>query len=303
MKKVMLFAVCAVMALTGCNSGQKKMNPADIQDDSLRSIIQARDNEINDMMGTLNDIQQGFSEINAAENRVSIAKDGEGADKATVIKQQIQFIAQRMKENRELIKKLQDQLRETGFKGDQMKKTIENLQAQLIQKDGELKKLRAELQAKNIHIAELDETISGLNSDVASLNTSVQNLSTEKSNLTKEKAQLQTESNKKSETISTQDKQLNTAWYVFGTKKELKQNNILNGGKVLREGFNRNYFTKIDIRVDKEIKLYSKSAKILTAHPSSSYSLTKDTNGQYVLRISDPESFWSTSKYLVVQVK
>ena len=303
MKKVMLFAVCAVMALTGCNSGQKKMNPADIQNDSLRSIIQARDNEINDMMGTLNDIQQGFSEINAAENRVSIAKDGEGADKATVIKQQIQFIAQRMKENRELIKKLQDQLRETGFKGDQMKKTIENLQAQLIQKDGELKKLRAELQAKNIHIAELDETISGLNSDVASLNTSVQNLSTEKSNLTKEKAQLQTESNKKSETISTQDKQLNTAWYVFGTKKELKQNNILNGGKVLREGFNRNYFTKIDIRVDKELKLYSKSAKILTAHPSSSYSLTKDTNGQYVLRISDPESFWSTSKYLVVQVK
>lgn len=107
MKKVMLFAVCAVMALTGCNSGQKKMNPADIQNDSLRSIIQARDNEINDMMGTLNDIQEGFSEINAAENRVTIAKDGEGADKATVIKEQIQFIAQRMKENRELIKKLQ----------------------------------------------------------------------------------------------------------------------------------------------------------------------------------------------------
>ena len=303
MKKVMLFAVCAVMALTGCNSGQKKMNPADIQNDSLRSIIQARDNEINDMMGTLNDIQEGFSEINAAENRVTIAKDGEGADKATVIKEQIQFIAQRMKENRELIKKLQEQLKETGFKGDQMRKTIENLQAQLIQKDGELKKLRAELQAKNIHIAELDETISGLNSDVASHNTSVQNLNTEKTNLTNEKAQLQSESNKKSETISSQDKQLNTAWYVFGTKKELKQNNILNNGKVLREGFNRNYFTKIDIRVDKEIKLYSKSAKILTAHPSSSYSLSKDSNGQYVLRINDPQSFWSTSKYLVVQVK
>jgi chromosome segregation ATPase len=303
MKKVMLFAVCAVMALTGCNSGQKKMNPADIQNDSLRSIIQARDNEINDMMGTLNDIQEGFSEINAAENRVTIAKDGEGADKATVIKEQIQFIAQRMKENRELIKKLQEQLKETGFKGDQMRKTIENLQAQLIQKDGELKKLRAELQAKNIHIAELDETISGLNSDVASLNTSVQNLNTEKTNLTNEKAQLQSESNKKSETISSQDKQLNTAWYVFGTKKELKQNNILNDGKVLREGFNRNYFTKIDIRVDKEIKLYSKSAKILTAHPSNSYSLSKDSNGQYVLRINDPQSFWSTSKYLVVQVR
>lgn len=303
MKKVMLFAVCAVLALTGCNSGQKKMNPADIQNDSLRAVIEARDNEINDMMGTLNDIQQGFAEINAAENRVSVAKDGEGADKASVIKDQIQFIAQRMKENRELIKKLQDQLRETGFKGDQMRKTIESLQGQLVQKDNELKKLRAELQSKNIHIAELDQTISGLNSDVASLNTSVKNLSTDKENLTNEKQRLQTENTQKTQTINTQDKQLNTAWYVFGTKKELKANNILSGGKVLREGFNRSYFTKIDIRVDKEIKLYSKSAKILTAHPSSSYTLSKDTNGQYVLRISDPQTFWSTSKYLVVQVK
>ena len=138
---------------------------------------------------------------------------------------------------------------------------------------------------------------------MASLNTSVKNLSTDKENLTNEKTKLQSENTQKTQTISNQDKQLNTAWYVFGTKKELKANNILKDGKVLREGFNRNYFTKIDIRVDKEIKLYSKSAKILTAHPSSSYSLSKDTNGQYVLRINDPESFWSTSKYLVVQVK
>ncbi len=303
MKKVMLFAVCAAMALTGCNSGSKKINPAEIQNDSLRSIIEARDNEINDMMGTLNDIQQGFSEINAAENRVTVAKDGEGADKTAVIKENIQFIAQRMKENRELIKKLQDQLRETGFKGDQLRKTIERLQSQLVQKDGELKKLRAELQAKNIHIAELDETINGLSGDVASLNTSVRNLSADKENLTTEKERLQTENTQKAQTITTQDKQLNTAWYVFGTKKELKAQNILKNGKVLREGFNRNYFTKIDIRVDKEIKLYSTSAKILTAHPSNSYSLSKDTNGQYVLRISDPDLFWSTSKYLVVQVK
>lgn len=302
MKKVILLATCAVLALVGCNTGQKT-NPADLQNDSLRSIIQARDNEINDMMGTLNDIQQGFADINAAENRVTVAKDGEGADKGAVIKENIEFIAQRMKENRELIKKLQDQLRETGFKGDQMTKAIQRLQGQLVQKDNELKKLRAELQAKNIHIAELDETIDGLNSDVASLNTSVKNLNTDKQNLTQEKERLLSDNTEKAQTISTQDKQLNTAWYVFGTKKELKAQNILSGGKVLREGFNRNYFTKIDIRVNKEIKLYSKSAKVLTNHPTNSYSLQKDTNGQYVLRISDPDSFWSTSKYLVVQVK
>ena len=267
-----------------------------IQNDSLRAIIEARDNEINDMMGTLNDIQDGFRAINEAEDRVTIARTGEGATRSAQIKEDIQFIAQRMEENRELIKKLQQQLRETGFKGDQLKKTIDEMTIQLAKKDKELQQLRAELERKDIHISELDKTIDNLHSDV-------QTLTTEKENLTTEKANLQSENEQKTQTISSQDKQLNTAWYVFGTKKELKEQKIIDDGKVLQGSFNKNYFTKIDIRVDKEIKLYSKSAKVLTTHPSSSYSISKDTNGQYVLRITDPTSFWSTSKYLVVQVK
>ena len=78
---------------------------------------------------------------------------------------------------------------------------------------------------------------------------------------------------------------------------------ILDAGEVLRSNFNKDYFTKIDIRIDKEIKLYSKSAEILTSHPASAYTLTRDANKQYVLRITDPQAFWSTSKYLVIQVK
>ena len=112
------------------------------------------------------------------------------------------------------------------------------------------------------------------------------------------------ETKQKTQTISNQDKQLNTAWFVFGTKKELKEQHILQkGDKVLQSNFNKSYFTKIDIRVDKEIKLYSKSAKILTMHPSSSYTLQQDANKQYVLRITNPDIFWSTSKYLVILVK
>lgn len=303
MKKLFIIAAC-VFSLAACNQEKKPaLSPEQIQNDSLRAIISARDNEINDMMGTLNEIQQGFAEINAAENRVTVAKDGEGADKAAVIKENVQFIAQRMKENRELIQKLEEQLKTTGFKSEEMQKSLKQLNAQLVQKDAELKKLRAELEAKNIHIQELDQTITGLNTDVANLKTDKQNLTTEKQNLQTEKQNLQTESAKKTETINTQDKQLNTAWYAFGTKKELKRQKVLADGKVLQGAFNKNYFTKIDIRETKELKLYTKSAKLLTSHPSMSYSLTKDANGQYVLRISDPATFWSTSKYLVVQVK
>ena len=86
-------------------------------------------------------------------------------------------------------------------------------------------------------------------------------------------------------------------------KKELKEQHIMENGKVLQSNFNKNYFAKIDIRIDKEIKFYSKSARILTMHPSGSYTLTPDVNKQYVLRITNPQLFWSTSKYLVVLVK
>ena len=284
MKKVLFMALAiGVFTLYSCNGDKKNSKDDGLeQSDSLSRIIEQKDNEINDMMGTINEIQEGLREINEAENRVNIVKDGEGANKSTQIKENIQFISTTMTRNRELIQKLRQQLRESSFKGDQFKKTISSLMQQIEDKEMQLKQLRAELSAKDIHIAELDETI-------GTLNTSVNELTEE--------------SNKKTETINTQDKQLNTAWYVFGTKKELKEQRILADGKLMQSNFNKNYFTKIDIRVDKEIKLYTKSAKILTVHPADSYKLSQDARNQYVLRITNPELFWSTSKYLVVLVK
>src|SRR3712207_7011697 len=51
-------------------------------------------------------IQEGFHEINQAENRVSIVKDGEGTNKSQQIRENIKFISNAMKRNRELIGKL-----------------------------------------------------------------------------------------------------------------------------------------------------------------------------------------------------
>lgn len=284
MKRLLFFMIgAAVLALSGCKDGRKAPDLSNIhQNDSLQKIIAQKDNEINDMMETFNQIQDGLREISEAEERVSIVKDGEGADKRRQIVENIQFIASTMKQNRALIAKLRQQMRESSVKGDQLKKTIEGLVDQLNQKEQELQKLREELDAKDIHIAALDETINTLNTNVSDL---------------------KSESSRKSQTISAQDKQLNTAWFVFGTKKELKEQNIIKGGRVLESNFNKSYFTKIDIRVDKEVKLYSKSAKILTMHPSGSYTLQRDANKQYVLRITNPQIFWSTSKYLVILVK
>lgn len=284
MRKIAFIAAALLMLqLTGCQEEKKAPVVADTSTtDSLQKIIIQKDNEINDMMSTLNQIQEGLREISEAENRVNIVKNGERSDKAQQIRENIAFISNTMKHNRELVEKLRQQVRESSLKGDQLKTTIENLIKQLDEKDQQLQQLQAELDSKNIHISELDQTISNLNKDVTTL---------------------KEESSQKSQTISNQDKQLNTAWFVFGTKKELKEQHIIEDGKLLQSNFNKSYFTKIDIRVDKEIKLYSKSANIMTTHPSGSYTMTRDANKQYVLRITNPELFWSTSKYLVVMVK
>lgn len=283
MKKLFFMVCCAALLMTGCKDGKNAPGLASVQQtDSLNDVIAQKDSEINEMMGTLNDIEEGFRLINEAENRVALLKNGEGTSKKQNLKENIQFIAERMKQNRELIAKLQKQLESSTLKGGQLKKTIENLTAQLEEKDKQLLALREELDKKDIHISELDETIGNLNTNVSNLSADNQ---------------------QKAETINAQDKQLNTAWYVFGTKKELKGQHILEGGKVMNGNFNKNYFTKVDIRNTTEIKLYSESAKLLTAHPASSYSLTHDASKQYVLRITNPQIFWSTSKYLVVLVK
>lgn len=283
MKKLFLVACVAAFCLTGCNNG-KNDSAAQItaQADSLNGIIAQKDSEINDLLGTLNEIEEGFQQISEAEHRVSLAKDGEGVNKKQKLKEDIQFIADRMKQNRELIAKLQKQLANGTLKGAQLQKTIEGLQKQLEEKDAQLQTLREELDKKDIHIAALDETVNNLNT---------------KTN------RLTAESNQKTETINAQDKQIHTAWYVFGTKKELKEQSIIQDGKVMTGNFNKNYFTKVDIRNLSEIKLYSKSAKLLTIHPSSSYSLVRDANKQYTLHITNSQLFWSTSKYLVVLVK
>ncbi|EHO70205.1 hypothetical protein [Segatella maculosa] len=283
--KKLLFVTAGVvlLALTSCNQDKAKNHLASVeQSDSLKQILAQKDTEINDMVGLMNEVQEGFRQINEAENRVTIAKDGEGNNSKQVLRENIKFITERMKKNRELITKLRQQLSTSSLKGTQLKSTIDNLVKQLDEKDQQMQQLRAELDAKDIHIGELDETINNLNSNVSHLTT---------------------ESAQKTATINAQDKQLNTAWYVFGTKAELKEQRIIADGKVLQGNFNKNYFTKIDIRVDKTVKLYSKSVKILTLHPSSSYTLTRDVNKQYTLNITNPQLFWSTSKFLVIQVK
>ena len=283
MKKMLMMPLC-ILAMVACNDSKQVDEKAQHERDSLMQIIDMKEAELDEIMGSVNEIQEGFRQINEAEGRITVANGNpEAASTKEVIRENIQFIQETMQQNRARIAQLKEKLKNANINMEKLSKTIENLQVQLEEQNRKVQELQAMIADRDVQIVQQGEQIESLNEDV--------------SNLTTENA-------KKQDTIQQQDKDLNSAWFVFGTKAELKEQKILKSGDVLQSGkFNRDYFTKIDIRVDKEIKLYSKSAKLLTNHPSGTYTLAKDAKGQYVLKITNPTQFWSTSKYLVIQVK
>ena len=254
------------------------------QRDSLMQVINQKDEELNEIMDCVNEIQEGFRRINEAEGRVVVAdNNSESASSRSIIMDNMQYIQGAMQKNRELIAQLQQRLKTTTVNVHSLERTIANLQEQMEAQNRRIQELEASLAEKDILITEQGEQIDNLNTHV---NTLTQ------------------ENREQAETVASQDKDLHTAWFVFGTKAELKEQKILQSGDVLKtDDFNKNYFTQIDTRVMKEIKLYSKSAELLTTHPAGTYTLAKDGKGEYVLRITDTVKFWSVSKYLVIRVK
>ncbi len=285
MKKLVLLALCAAL-FASCNNGGGNKDQLKAENDSLLTELSQRNAELDEIMSTFNEVQEGFRQINAAESRVDLQRGNITENSASAKEQiasDIQFITKTMEDNKAQITKLQAQLKSSKNNSAQLKKAIENLTAELELKTRQINELQAELASKNIRIQELDEAVNNLNANVTTLST---------------------DNAAKAKTVAEQDKAINAAWFVFGTKSELKDQKILQKGDVLKNGdFNKDYFTEIDIRTTKDIKLYSKRAEVLTTHPASSYVLEKDDKGQLTLKITNPKEFWSVSKYLVIQVK
>lgn len=287
----MVACVCAGF-LASCDQLGGKTDILKAENDSLLTVLSQRNAELDEMMGTFNQITEGFRQINEAENRVDLQSNrlGEGStDARTRIAQDIEFIQKQMQENKEQIAKLESMLNSSRNQSAQLRKAIESLNQELETRAQRIEALQAELAEKNIRIQELDETVADLTAD---------------------KDALIVETQEQQNTLNQQDLDLHKAWFVFGTRKELREENILTDGgflkkdKVLAESdMNKDYFTEIDVRTTKEIKLYSKSADVLTTHPTGSYSLDKDAEGNLTLHITDEKTFWSVSKYLVIQVR
>lgn len=301
--KRLIYIIVAIVAAgtltTACNGNGK--SAADLKNDSLSEVVEGKEDEIAELEALLQQVEDGFGEIAQAENRIMLERNRGEGNRSQSIQENMDFIKESLTEKQRQIDELQQRINQLRANNEDSKhkydklindyeKRINDFTEQMQGFQAYIMDLEAQIAAKDQTIAEQAANIADQKAEIAEKQTTI--------------SEQTAELDSRARTISTQDKALHTAYYVFGTKKELKEQNILKDGDVLKQGnFNKSYFTEIDVRTTKTIKLYSSSAQMKSVHPAGSYTLEKDEKKQYVLRIVDADKFWSTSKYLVILVK
>ena len=280
MKRILLFCLSAIV-ITSCVENSAEYKKLLSENENLRVEKMKTVTDLDEMISTLNDIQTDIQTIRETENYLMIEQDRElSKSKKDQIKQDILLIAQTLKTNKEQLAALETKLKNSNVQSAGLQKTIERINEELNQKSLMIASLQEELVKKDIQILGLNEDLETL-----ALTSSIQEVR-----------------------ITEQDIELHNVYYCYGTKKELKEQNILTGGgifskvKALQGNFNRDYFIQIDLRDETEIQLFSRKAKIHSNHPVNSYMFTKDPNGNLTLVVIDPELFWSLGRYLVIEV-
>ncbi len=291
--KKLFYAIIAVAVLAGgCNGKKSKEEMRLIQlTDSLRNEATAKDTSINGMLASFNEIESNLNVIKEKQALISLStKKGElTPDVRTRIKNDIQLINDLLAKNKATIASLNKKLKNSNMKVDELQKMVDQLTASIAEKDKE--------------IASLKEQLEKLNFSVTSLNASIDTLKTERK-------QLQSTVEDRDRTVEARTNELNTAYYVIGTKKDLIAKNIIakEGGFIginstvkVKQEVSESNFTKVDIRNFGEVPVSGKKVKLVTTHPAGSYRMVTDAKGAVEkIEITNPSKFWSVSKYLVV---
>ncbi|MBR9830568.1 Cbp1 family collagen-binding glycoprotein adhesin [Acidiluteibacter ferrifornacis] len=283
MKKYVFGAIIVAFTIA-CN--QEEVDKLNQENANLESQTISKDSTINEMMATFNIIQENLDEIKRRENLVEINTDGDAErslGRTEKINRDLQRINQLMIENKNLIASLNKKSKASGAKLSEFERMIANLNKRVKDKDGEISRLKEELEGMNFKVKELNQSID----------------------------ELALENMRKQKELEANIDELNTAYFAYGTYEELNSKNVLTkeGGflglgkqEALKDGFNTEYFSIIDKTKTKSFLIYSKKAELVTNHPKGSYKFIGDDKRIDSLVITDPDSFWKASKYMVVLV-
>jgi hypothetical protein len=283
MKKIFIILLVVPFAFACKN---KELDALKAKSDSMAFELKHRDSTINNFFESFNQIEANLDTIKKKEKIVTVsATSGDMApDIKDRINSDVQLIYDLMQQNKKTIAHLRKQMKKSDLRIIELEKTIATLTKQIEERDLEISQLKEKLEKMNFQLQILTSNVDSLSS----------------------------ENKSKDAVIGSKTEALNTAYYAFGTQKELIANKIITkeGGFIgigksakLADNFNKEYFTKVDIKKVNSIDIKAKKAKLLTSHPSSSYKFEGTASSVDKLIILNAEEFWSVSKYLVIQVE
>ena len=284
MKKIAYYLVAAtiIVMATSCNGGSASMKE---QLDSLQTAYEQRDadyNELNDYLGV---IATGLDSIALQEGQL-LKNDESPTLNREQIKKNLDSFQQTLKNQRERIDVMEKKLKTNQKYTAHLRSIIATMKQQLAQKDEEIANLRKLVDDKNVDIAKLKENVVNLqqrNEMQAGLIAS------------------------QHETILSKESSLNTVYIKFGTKKELKNAGLLDGGflkktKVDFDKIDKSAFKAVDKRKVGQIDLGEvKKAKVMTPQPEDSYRIDQ-AGKNMILSITDKEKFWGVYDFVIIQI-
>lgn len=290
MKKIVMVLSLAMVATVFTSCYQKERDALLKANDSLLSVIDAKDTEMDSLYATLNQIEENLSNINASYNSVQQLRQNGTEGQANVksqIKTHLTNIESLMASN---------------------KQKIASLQAQLAKKGKENSELAAMVKGYEERIADQEKRIADLLTELESSKAMIQKLNQDVSELT-------AANQEKEQYISLQTAEANRAYYVIGSYRDLRDAGIVNkeGGFIgigRRQGTLNDMalerFTEIDRTKVTTITVNMRKAQVVSKHPENSYELVMDENDSRTvayLRILNPAKFWEQTRYLVVSTK
>ncbi|MBE6333026.1 MAG: hypothetical protein E7070_12160 [Bacteroidales bacterium] len=278
MKKILFLASCvALLAACTPKVPQAEYDALKAQKDS----IEAANAQMNDMLGTINST---MNEMAVDEGLIFVDDNGKDLKDKQAVLTRMQTFRDHMAQQREELEKMKKQLSGSRGYAANLKKLIDELNAQIEAKDAQIAELQEELSQKNASIEDLKNKVR---------------------EITVAKEAVEADRDHYVEVAKNQDIALNTGYYRADTKKALKAAGLIEGvfkKKAKYQNLDASLFEKVDIREFTNVTIQSRSPKLITVKPADSYTLKANGDGTTTLTITDVTKFWNGSPYLIIQL-
>ena len=294
MKKLAIIVIASI-TLFSCKDKKLEQEAEMLRAKNQELMTQTYESDslVADYMQTFNEISTNLNEIRSRESSIELNSESGDKNVHDRITEDIQIINDLMEQNKEKIADLDKKLKGSWYQNSKLKKSLEELKEEYL-----------------VQINEKDSQIVSMKENLEQLNFTVEELNTNISTLTAANVEKDSILNANVGIIDQQTQQLNTAYYAFGTVKQLVEENVLakEGGFLglgksmqFTGNHNSNAFNEVDITETLSFEIAGKKPELITSHPNDSYKF-EETDEISNLIITNPEKFWNSSKYLVVAV-